>query len=113
MGRVLRMEVVAMRGRGDQQGDGEEDAVENDMRVMGFEKGIAPCFLLAVCLIHLIEDWRSKLDNDYFVGVMDLSKAFDCIPHDLHITKLHALVISKSFHIEPKMASIGLFLACS
>ncbi len=99
MGRVLRMDNKCKQLSGSNAREGrparrwEEDAVENDMRVMGFEKGIAPCFLLAVCLIRLIEDWRSKLDNDYFVGVMDLSKAFNCIPHDLLITKLHALVI--------------------
>ena len=57
-------------------------------------------------LIRLIEDWRSNLDNDYLVGavLMDLSKAFDCIPHDLLIAKLHAygfdedaLVLSYSY----------------
>ena len=43
-------------------------------------------------LNKLIEEWKSKLDNNFIVGsvLMDLSKAFDCIPHDLIIAKLHA-----------------------
>ena len=47
-------------------------------------------------LIRLVENWKTKLDENLFTGtvLMDLSKAFDCIPHDLLIAKLHAYGLS-------------------
>ena len=46
-------------------------------------------------LTRMFEHWKTILDNNYSVGaiLMDLLKAFDYIPHDLLVIKLHDIIL--------------------
>ena len=48
--------------------------------------------LILYALLTLVEKWRKSLSNMSFGGaiLMDLSKAFDTLNHNLLIAKLHA-----------------------
>ena len=48
-------------------------------------------------LLNMIEHFKRSLDNGEYVAClsMDLSKAFDCLPHCLTICKLYSYGISR------------------
>ena len=54
----------------------------------GFRKG----YSAQHCLVVMLEQWRASLDNKCCSGLLltDLSKAFDCLSHDLLIAKIAA-----------------------
>ena len=49
-------------------------------------------------LFRLLQSWQKELDNGDFVGtiVMELSKAYDCIPHEQHFAQLECSGLYKA-----------------
>ena len=61
-----------------------------------FQCGFRKNFGTQHCLLLMIDKWKKAVDKNKVFGAIltDLSKAFDCICHDLLIAKLHAYGLS-------------------
>ena len=45
-------------------------------------------------MLRLLEEWRENVVEGV---IMDLSKAFDCLPHDLLLAKITAYGVNESY----------------
>ena len=60
--------------------------------LLKFQCGLRKGYSNHDCLLAMVENCKKTLDqgNEYGAFLTDLSKAFDCLPQDLIVAKLHA-----------------------
>ena len=57
-----------------------------------YQSGFRKCHSTQHCLLALLEAWKSNVDQGKIFCALftDLSKAFDCLPHDSFLAKVCA-----------------------
>ena len=65
-----------------------------------FQCGFRDGYSTQHCLLLKLEKWKLAVDNNEAFGALltNLSKAFDCLSHDLLIVKLHSYGLSLKVH---------------